>query len=184
MNQNLNSFKFIFFSPSHIGSAFLQANIIQSLFVALAINGLTILQALHNSKQAVKYMTAGLLVKALLQYPLVLFAQGMGAIIATDVAFLTIIFLTYTNLKQAYQLDYSRLAPVFTVNIFFALVVLASHFLFTLVYIPQGKVAAFTTAAIIGSLAVIAYICLSDRLGTSRHVFGINLIERCKALLM
>ncbi|WP_076460707.1 putative polysaccharide biosynthesis protein [Limosilactobacillus caccae] len=174
----------VFFSPSHIGSSFLQANLIQSLLVALTINGLTIMQALHNSKQAVKYLVIGLVVKLVFQYPLVFWMQGMGAIIATDIAFLVVATLVYTNLQHAYHLDYRQMAPIFIVNIIFALIILAMHQLANLVLIPDGKVLAFLEAGIFGGLAIMLYIILSDMLGASRRIFGCNIISQLRTILL
>ncbi len=58
----------IFFSFSQLGGRYLFWNLLQSLVLGMAINSLTILQALHYSKKAMNYLLIGLLVKAVLQY--------------------------------------------------------------------------------------------------------------------
>ncbi|KRL99009.1 polysaccharide biosynthesis protein [Liquorilactobacillus satsumensis] len=164
----------LFYFFSNQGAAFLFFNIWQSVFMAIAINGLTLLQALHYSKKAMTYLLSGLLVKIILQFPLVYWLQGMGAIIATAVAFLMICLLTYHKLGKQFIIHFSALFSIclFNLAFFFGVVFIklgSMHF-----YIPDTKLTAFLYACGFSCLTLLAYLFFSKKIGLTEKVFKTN----------
>ncbi|GAA3606613.1 polysaccharide biosynthesis protein [Secundilactobacillus similis DSM 23365 = JCM 2765] len=165
----------IFFSFSQLGGRYLFWNLLQSLVLGMAINSLTILQALHYSKKAMNYLLIGLLVKAVLQYPLVAWLQGFGAILATSISFGFIAFLCLRKVGHEFHVHYGQLSKLIGVNVGFFIVVVGIAEGLHRIFLPTTKLGALIYAAVFGLVALGAYLSVANRLGLSRAVFDRNI---------
>lgn len=164
----------IFFSFSRLGGEYLFWNILQSLVLGMAINSLTILQALHYSKKAMNYLLIGLAVKAVIQYPLVAWLQGFGAILATSVSFGLICYLYLHRVGREFGVQFGQLGKLWLTNaVYFAVAILVSSELHRFI-LPTSKLGALVYAAIFGLVALFVYLSAANRLGLSQAVFNRN----------
>ena len=167
---------FIFYSKSNLGGFFLQINLSQCLIMAISIDFLTLLQALRYSKKAMIYMSIGLLIKLLLQFPLVYFFQGQGAVLATDIAFAYICIASYRKLSSIFGIRLKYYCPVILINLIFCVVSLLSYQLSTRLFTVSTKTEAFVFAAIFGSILLIIYIVILDFTDVTYKNFGRHFI--------
>ncbi|MFT9003740.1 MAG: polysaccharide biosynthesis C-terminal domain-containing protein [Liquorilactobacillus hordei] len=162
----------IFFFFSKDGALFLAYNIWQSLIMAIAVNGLTVLQALRYSKKAMFYLVVGLIIKMCFQYPFVFIWQGTGAIMATNIAFLVICILVYRKIGKVFTIEFKKFMPNILLNIFFLIIVTVSQFIIASVYIPQTKLMALLYSVIFGLYAGLLYFVISKKFGFWNKIFG------------
>ena len=163
---------FVFYSKSTLGGIYLQTNLIQSLIMAISIDLLTILQALRYSKKAMLYISIGLLIKLILQFPLVYFWQGQGAILATDIAFACVILLSYQKLSSLFDIKMKTHYPIILLNIgYLLLTTISYHFSFVL-FPATTKAMAFLFSAVFSAVLLLIYILVLDLTNMSYNSFG------------
>ncbi|GAF36162.1 polysaccharide biosynthesis protein [Lentilactobacillus farraginis] len=161
----------VFFPFSFLGGRYLFWNIIQSLILGLAINSLTLLQALHYSKKAMFYLIIGLIIKLVLQVPFVTWLQGFGAILATAIAFGLVCLLSIREICKEFKVKLSKLTLNIIVNVVFAISVGLAATGMERVYLPLTKVSAFVYAAVFGLVALLIYLAMANATGLSKQVF-------------
>ncbi|WP_203629385.1 putative polysaccharide biosynthesis protein [Lentilactobacillus fungorum] len=161
----------IFFSFSSLGGDYLFWNIIQSLFLGLAINGLTLLQALHYSRKAMYYLFIGLVAKLLFQPPLVILMQGFGAILSTAIGFGFVILLSYGEVRREFHVPFGRLKVNILVNIVFFAIVIGLAYGIHKLYVPNGLITAFLFCSVFGLVTLLIYLFMANRTGLSATVF-------------
>lgn len=161
----------IFFSFSLLGGKYLAANILQSLMLGLAINGLTLLQALHYSKKAMYYLVVGLVAKLLFQIPLVILLQGFGAIISTAIGFGFICLLSYGEIMYEFHVPFGRLKVSVLVNLLFFVIVMALTWGTHQLIMPSRLIPAFLYCVVFGLVALAIYIFMANRTGLSETMF-------------
>ena len=161
----------IFFSFSVLGGKYLAANILQSLMLGFAINGLTLLQALHYSKKAMYYLVVGLVTKLLFQIPLVILLQGFGAIISTAIGFGLICLLSYGEIMYEFHVPFGKLKVSLLVNIVFFAIVMGLTWGIHQVMMPSRLIPAFLYCVVFGLAALAIYIFMANRTGLSATMF-------------
>ncbi|WP_270333913.1 putative polysaccharide biosynthesis protein [Ligilactobacillus acidipiscis] len=164
----------IFFTYDSKGALFLYFNIWQSVIMAIAINGLTLLQSLHYSRKAMTYLLFGLVTKIVCQFPFVYYFQGMGAVLATAVAFGLVSFLSYRKIHEQFGFSLRRLFPIILINIGYFLLITLITLLARNIYLPSGKISGFIFCGVIGIIALVIYLILVNKLGISEKVFKIK----------
>lgn len=162
----------IFFTYDTRGAVFLYVNIWQSVIMAIAINGLTLLQSLHYSRKAMIYLLIGLVTKIVCQFPLVYYFQGMGAILATVIAFGSVSLLSYYKIHEHLSFSLRRLFPTLIVNVVYFILVTLITLLARQIYVPAGKLSGFIFCGIIGIVALMVYIFLTNKTGIAQRIFG------------
>lgn len=167
---------FIFYSKSVQGGVYLQMNLIQSLIMAISIDFLTLLQALRYSKKAMTYMSIGLLIKLLLQFPLVYFFQGQGAIIATDIAFIYVCIFAYRQIAQAFGVRIKRDFSIVLINLVFLILSTLSYQFSSRIFNISSKTDAFMFSVIFSIILISIYILLLDFSDITYKSFGRYLI--------
>ncbi|MBU9788342.1 polysaccharide biosynthesis protein [Lentilactobacillus sp. IMAU92037] len=161
----------IFFSFSTLGGDYLFWNIIQSLILGLAINGLTLLQALHYSKKAMYYLFVGLIAKLLFQPPLVILMQGFGAILSTAIGFGFVILLSYGEVRREFHVPFGKLRVTVLVNIVFFAIVIGLAMGIHQLYVPAGLVMAFIFCCVFGLVTLLIYLFMANHTGLSGIIF-------------
>ncbi len=162
----------VFFHPSIIGGQYLFWNIIQSLILGLAINGLTLLQALHYSKKAMYYLIIGLVIKLVLQVPLVYLMEGFGAILATGIAFGLVCLLSLREISREFKVNLWRLGLNIGLNVVFAVIIGIATTGLERSIMPVTKITAFIYCAIFGLAALLIYLAFANATGLTKRVFS------------
>ncbi|WP_416353500.1 polysaccharide biosynthesis C-terminal domain-containing protein [Agrilactobacillus fermenti] len=166
----------LFFGFSQLGPKYLIWNILQSIILSMAINGLTVLQAPHQSKRALVYLGTGLIVKVVLQYPLVYVLGGYGAILATGISFLITGVLCYRSILYRVKVISRTIRRIITCNLIYAAVLFIAHVTVGGLFNPTTKGYAFLLSSVIGVGALTLYILIVDKLGVSYILFNRKLI--------
>ncbi|MBW1606148.1 polysaccharide biosynthesis protein [Lactobacillus sp. Sy-1] len=165
----------VLFTHDTVGTYYLIQNIIQSIFLGLAINGLTLMQALHASKKAVSYMTVGIIIKLILQFPLLKLFGASGALLATDFAFLMILLLAYIKLNQLYDVRLGSLVPILFANSILIIIMSGYYFTVQQIFEPLTRLTSFIYLGIYGIIILIIYVLIANWTGTAQMVFGTKL---------
>lgn len=140
--------------------------------MAVAVNGLTVLQALRYSKKAMSYLVIGLIIKLGLQFPLVFILQGMGAIMATNIAFVVICILVYRKIRIEFTVNFREFIPNILLNVIFLVVTIMAQIFISGIYTPQTKIMALLYSAIFGVGAGLIYFVISKKFGFWNKIFS------------
>lgn len=140
--------------------------------MAVAVNGLTVLQALRYSKKAMSYLVIGLIIKLGLQFPLVSILQGMGAIMATNIAFVVICILVYRKIRMEFTVNFREFIPNILLNVIFLVVTIMAQIFISGIYTPQTKIMALLYSAIFGVGAGLIYFVISKKFGFWNKIFS------------
>ncbi|WP_125765209.1 polysaccharide biosynthesis protein [Levilactobacillus mulengensis] len=164
----------IFFNFDGAGATYLVANVWQSLVLGLALDLLTVLQALRMSKKATTYLLTGLGIKIVLQLPMVYCFQGYGALLTTAIAFGWITVVSWRLIRRSYAVKLRAIGPIARLNLVFAVVAtilvdgcqwLIGNFFFTSKLLAMGYV------GVLGLITLGLYLWLANRLGVSELIF-------------
>lgn len=162
----------IFYTKSVIGGTYLKLNLFQSLLMALGINGLTLLQALRYSKKSVIYISIGIIMKLILQFPCVYLFQGKGAIYATNIAFMVVCILSYGKLFKLYKIKLLNKANVVLVNVLFYVITNFLNYDIEYFIVPANKLSAMIYSGILSIIMVFIYILIIDCFDISYRIMG------------
>lgn len=162
----------VLFSHDSLGSYYMIQNIIQSIFLGLAMNSLTLLLAVRQSKRAVVYMLLALVIKLILQFPMTYLLQADGSIISTEIAFIVVIALSYYNLNHDYQVNMGPVVRIVMANVYFSLLIFAYYFLIGRHFDDLGRLSSFVYLAVYGLAFLAIYIFIANRTGASEDALG------------
>lgn len=98
----------IFYSFDPVGSNVLFIASFTAIILGLFTVLMAVQQGLSENILAIKYLVVGLIVKCIIQYPLIRLFQVNGPLIATDLAFLFTILLSLKHLKVAFHFNFKR----------------------------------------------------------------------------
>jgi len=164
----------IFFNFDGAGATYLIANVWQSLILGLALDLLTVLQALRMSKKATTYLLTGLGIKIVLQLPMVYCFQGYGALLTTAIAFGWITLVSWRLIRRSYAVELAAIGPIVRLNLVFAIVatvlVDGCQWLFGNIFFT-GKLLTMGYVGVLGLITVGLYVWLANRLGVAELVF-------------
>ncbi len=163
----------ILFSHDNVGTYYLMQNILQSLFLALVMNVLTLLLALSMNKKAVLTMLLGLVLKLGLQFPLVHIFHTSGAINATNIAMIVAILISYHQLDQRYGVKLSKLLPLLGINFIFFVLNAIYYFAYGQRFnLVISRTQNFIYLVIYGLIGLLFYIWLANRTKISEQILG------------
>lgn len=105
-----NNLYAMFYPQGHVsGTALLITGSIMSISLGLYTVLSTVLQSMNFRRLAVRFLMVGLLVKVVLQVPLVAFLHAHGAMIATTIAFAVSSVLMWIKIQREVKPDMTRL---------------------------------------------------------------------------
>ena len=97
----------LFYQPDALGiSVLIQASYV-GLIMGIFILASSILQGLYNNKQAVLYLGVGLVIKFILQYPMVKMFEVYGPLLASGIGFTLMSALMIWKIYKETAFDYS-----------------------------------------------------------------------------
>lgn len=164
----------IFFNFDVLGGHYLSFNVLQSLLLGMGVNILTVMQALRMSKKASWLLLIGLVVKLVLQFPLVYFFQGLGAILATSIAFAVMFFSGLHVIRKYYGINLHSLGQIILVNLGLVvaalIITLGLHVVLPLTAL-QSKFLALVFCAVFGLIYLGIYLALANASGLSQRLF-------------
>lgn len=98
----------IFYGFDQLGSNVLYLSSFTSICLGLFTVLMAILQGLSENGLAIKYLILGLVIKLIMQYPMVYVFKIYGPLIATNIGMLVIIFLALKHLEVSYNFNQNR----------------------------------------------------------------------------
>lgn len=164
----------IFFNFDRLGGTYLVYNVMQSFILGMALNILTVMQALRMSKKATWLLLGGIGLKLILQFPLVYWLQGLGAILATSIGFGFVLINGVRMIRQHYGIALHTLKKIAGVNLVLLIIVVGSalimQMIFPVTHITSKLIAMFYVA-IMGLIYLLIYVLLVNHSGLAEQLF-------------
>ena len=98
----------IFYGPDALGSNVLYVSAFTAIGLGLFTVLMAILQGLSENGLAIKYLILGLILKGILQYPMIFLFKIYGPLVATNLGLLVIVFLALKHLEIQYNFNLNR----------------------------------------------------------------------------
>ena len=98
----------IFYGPDALGSNVLYVSAFTAISLGLFTVLMAILQGLSENGLAIKYLILGLILKGILQYPMIFLFKIYGPLVATNLGLLVIVFLALKHLEVQYNFNLNR----------------------------------------------------------------------------
>ncbi|GAY69772.1 export protein for polysaccharides and teichoic acids [Streptococcus canis] len=141
------------------------AVLFQTLLLALYTLFSPMLQALFENRKAIYYFAYGVLIKLVLQVPLIYFLHAYGPLLATTIALLVPIYLMYRRLHQVTRFNRSllkkRLLLTLIETIIMGFMVFMANWLLGYAFQPTGRLTSLLYLLIIGGLGLVVYAALT-----------------------
>lgn len=104
----------VFYGYDLLGSNVLYLSSFTAISLGLFTVLMAILQGLSENGLAIKYLIIGLVIKAVLQYPMIYLFKVYGPLVSTNIGMLLIIFLAVKHLEVSYSFNLGRTTRRFT----------------------------------------------------------------------
>ncbi|BCK38703.1 TPA: polysaccharide biosynthesis protein [Streptococcus pyogenes] len=141
------------------------AVLFQTLLMALYTLFSPMLQALFENRKAIYYFAYGILIKLVLQIPLIYLLHAYGPLLATTIALVVPIYLMYRRLYQVTHFNrkllQKRLLLTLIETLLMGLVVFVANWLLGYVFKPIGRLTSLLYLLIIGGLGMTVYTALT-----------------------
>ena len=98
----------IFYGPDALGSNVLYVSAFTAISLGLFTVLMAILQGLSENGLAIKYLILGLILKGILQYPMIFLFKIYGPLVATNLGLLVIVFLALKHLEVQYNFNLNQ----------------------------------------------------------------------------
>ncbi|MFR4967213.1 putative polysaccharide biosynthesis protein [Lactobacillus kalixensis] len=115
----------VFYSYDPLGSNVLYLSSFTAITLGLFTVLMAILQGLSENGLAIKYLVIGLIIKFILQYPMIYLFKVYGPLTSTNIGMLIIIFLAIKHLEFSYDFNLGRTARRFTGIVVFSAMMFA-----------------------------------------------------------
>lgn len=166
----------LFYAYSSLGSRVLIEASIAGFFIGLFMLLSFILQGLYQNKEAMIYLTIGLLVKLIFQYPCTVFFGVYGPLLATMLGFAVtcywMIGQIYYITRFNYQLVLRRSVLMFILGLIMMLGVAITRFLLQLIWQPVTKGASFWLVLFSVTIGIMIYGYLVLKLRLADRLLG------------
>ena len=160
--DNLYSFFYPLGSP--LGPSLLITASLSSIVLGFYTVLSTILQSMNFRRHAVRFLIVGILVKILLQYPLVMLMQAHGAIVSTMMGLAVASFLMWIKLNRELTLNTYQIGIDFIKILIPALLMGISAMMwnrvFNSLFGPVGRLLTFVKVLLVVIIAVFIYFVL------------------------
>ena len=137
------------------------ASLIQVIFLALYSVLAPMLQAIFETRKAINYFAIGVLVKAILQLPLIIFLGALGPVISTAIGLGVPIALMYKRLHTVTHFSrktvFRKALLICILTMLMAIPVAVFYWLFQFVLSPTSRMGSVIHLVIGGGLGVLVY---------------------------
>lgn len=174
----------IFYNLDPVGSNVLFIASFTAIILGLFTVLMAVQQGLSENILAIKYLVVGLIVKCIIQYPLIRLFQVNGPLIATDLAFLFTILLSLKHLKVAFHFNFKRTKRRFIGIMSFSaimfIVIFALQFILGKFIPADRRITAMILVAICVVVGALVYGFLALISGLAHSILGskISKLER------
>ncbi|MBP2058274.1 O-antigen/teichoic acid export membrane protein [Lactobacillus colini] len=166
----------IFYGYDPLGSSVLYL----SAFTAISLGSFTvlmaILQGLSENGLAIKYLVIGLVIKMLVQLPMIKLFKVYGPLIATNIGLALTIWLSLEHLQMKYNYDSNRTARRFVgiscFSIIMFLIVTGVVYFGGIIFSPEKRFSAMILVALGVGVGSIFYILITLKTSLAQKVLG------------
>lgn len=166
----------VFYSYDPLGSSVLYLSAFTAISLGLFTVLMAILQGLSENGLAIKYLILGLIIKIVLQYPMIYLFKIYGPLTSTNLGMLVIIFLAIKHLEVSYNFNIGRTGRRFTGITAFSIIMFAVVKLIVnlggKILSPERRFSALALVVIAVLFGVIAYAFLSFKTGLLQRILG------------
>lgn len=166
----------VFYSYDPLGSNVLYLSSFTAITLGLFTVLMAILQGLSENGLAIKYLVIGLIVKFILQYPMIYLFKVYGPLTSTNIGMLIIIFLAIKHLEFSYDFNLGRTARRFTgIVVFSAMMFAVVKFVVFFggkFLSPERRISALTLVVLAVIAGVIVYGFMVLKTGLLQKIMG------------
>ena len=166
----------VFYGPDLLGSNVLYLSSFTAISLGLFTVLMAILQVLSENGLAIKYLVLGLILKGILQYPMIFLFKVYGPLVATNLGLLIIVALSLKHLEVQYDFNLNRtsrrLAGVTAFSIGMFLVVKLCEMGLGKFLNPDHRFTALVLVIVAVGAGIIFYGLVTLKTGLAQSVLG------------
>ena len=166
----------IFYGYDRLGAHVLYLSSFTAISLGMFTVLMAILQGLDENIYAIRYLILGLVIKSIVQYPMIRLFKVYGPLLATNLGLLAVIAMSLKHLSVKYRWRADRTMRRFIGIASFSLVMFASVFaavkLGGLVLSPYRRLSAMLLSGLAIAVGVLVYGGLSLKTGLAENILG------------
>ena len=166
----------IFYGYDRLGAHVLYLSSFTAISLGMFTVLMAILQGLDENMYAIRYLIFGLVIKAIVQYPMIRLFKVYGPLLATNLGLLTVIAMSLKHLSVKYRWRVDRIMRRFIGIASFSIVMFAAVFaavkLGGLFLSPYRRLSAMLLSGLAVAVGVLVYGALSLKTGLAENILG------------
>ena len=166
----------IFYGYDRLGAHVLYLSSFTAISLGMFTVLMAVLQGLDENMYAIRYLILGLVIKSIVQYPMIRLFKVYGPLLATNLGLLAVIAMSLTHLSVKYRWRADRTMRRFIGIASFSLVMFAAVFaavkLGGLFLSPYRRLSAILLSGLAVAVGVLVYGGLSLKTGLAENILG------------
>ncbi len=166
----------IFYGYDRLGAHVLYLSSFTAISLGMFTVLMAILQGLDENMYAIRYLIFGLVIKAIVQYPMIRLFKVYGPLLATNLGLLAVIAISLKHLSVKYRWRADRIMRRFIGIASFSIVMFAAVFaavkLGGLFLSPYRRLSAMLLSGLAVAVGVLVYGVLSLKTGLAENILG------------
>lgn len=166
----------IFYGYDRLGAHVLYLSSFTAISLGMFTVLMAILQGLDENMYAIRYLIFGLVIKAIVQYPMIRLFKVYGPLLATNLGLLAVIAMSLKHLSVKYRWGADRIMRRFIGIASFSIVMFAAVFaavkLGGLFLSPYRRLSAMLLSGLAVAVGVLVYGALSLKTGLAENILG------------
>ena len=166
----------IFYGYDRLGAHVLYLSSFTAISLGMFTVLMAILQGLDENMYAIRYLIFGLVIKAIVQYPMIRLFKVYGPLLATNLGLLPVIAMSLKHLSVKYRWRADRIMRRFIGIASFSIVMFAAVFaavkLGGLFLSPYRRLSAMLLSGLAVAVGVLVYGVLSLKTGLAENILG------------
>ncbi|GHN36622.1 putative polysaccharide biosynthesis protein [Lactobacillus delbrueckii] len=166
----------IFYGYDRLGAHVLYLSSFTAISLGMFTVLMAILQGLDENMYAIRYLIFGLVIKAIVQYPMIRLFKVYGPLLATNLGLLAVIAMSLKHLSVKYRWRADRIMRRFIGIASFSIVMFAAVFaavkLGGLFLSPYRRLSAMLLSGLAVAVGVLVYGVLSLKTGLAEKILG------------
>ncbi|MFZ2331518.1 MAG: polysaccharide biosynthesis protein [Lactobacillus delbrueckii] len=166
----------IFYGYDRLGAHVLYLSSFTAISLGMFTVLMAILQGLDENMYAIRYLIFGLVIKAIVQYPMIRLFKVYGPLLATNLGLLAVIAMSLKHLSVKYRWRADRTMRRFIGSASFSTVMFAAVFaavkLGGLFLSPYRRLSAMLLSGLAVAVGVLVYGVLSLKTGLAENILG------------
>ena len=166
----------LFYAPSHLGASVLIEASVSGLFLGLYMMTSNMLQGMYENLSAIGYFIIGLVIKIIIQIPLIMVFEVYGPLLATMIGFGVTCGLNLYKLHKISRfnriLTFRRTVLIFIMSLVMTVIAFIMRQLMGLVLSPDSKLQSFVMILGVAAVGGASYIFMVLRVRLADKLLG------------